>query len=137
MAVVLPAVEERGFGAVEVLEEGGGGTLGQFEFGEAGGVAVEDAGVGFEVFGAADDAREVRRGGRGVAVAIEGEEGVGQTAEIDAGALAEFHPLRVGENFRGWRGEEVTPVALVAGSEDGAGVLVRAGGEEAEGGEGE
>lgn len=84
---------------VEVLEERGVGAFGEFEFGESGGVAIEDAGVGFKMFGAADDATEV--GGRrcDVVLAVEGEKGVRQAAEIDAGALAEFNPIGVGENF--------------------------------------
>jgi hypothetical protein len=77
---VLPAVEERGLGAVEVLEERGVGAFWQFEFGEAGGVAIEDAGVRFKMFGAADDAAEVGGRRRGVALAVEGEESVGEAA---------------------------------------------------------
>lgn len=67
---MLPAVEERGFRAVEVPE--GGGAFGQLDFGEAGGAAFEDAGVGFDVFRAADDASQIGGLGCGAAVKVEG-----------------------------------------------------------------
>ncbi len=113
-------------------EASGVGAFGQLEFGEAGGVAIEDAGVGFEMLGATYDAAEVGRWRCGVALAVEGEEGVGQAAEIDAGALAEFDPVGMGENLGRGRREVVTPIAGVAEGEDRAGVLVGAGGDDAE-----
>ena len=135
--VALPAIDERGAGAVELFEEGGRGAFRDLEFGEAGGVAVEEAGVGFEELGAADDAREIGGGGiggGGLGVrAVEGDEGVREAAEIDAGALAEFDPVGIGEDFGGRRSEEVAPVAGVAVEEHRAGELVRARGDEAKG----
>ena len=118
MAVVLPAIEERGLGAVEVFEERGVSALRELEFGEAGGVAVEEPRVGFEMLGATDDAAEIGGRGRSVALAVEGDEGVGEAAKIDAGALAEFHPVGVREDLGGRRSEEVTPVALVSFGEN-------------------
>ena len=131
LAIVLPAVNEGTPGAVEVLEQRGVGPFGEFQFGQPGGIAVEKTRVRFEVFGAANDAAEIGRWRRGVAATVEGEESVGETAEVDAGALAEFHPVGIGEDFRRWRREEVAPVAFVSGRHDGAGMGVRAGSHDA------
>lgn len=54
------------------LKGGGGGAFGQLDFGEAGGAAIEDAGVGFDVFRAADDASQIGGLGCGAAVKVEG-----------------------------------------------------------------
>lgn len=120
-----PAVNERAFGAIELFVERGVGALEELEFVEAARVTIEEPGVGLEVFRATDDARKfVGRGWRGYAV--EGEKGVRETAEVDAGALAKFHPVRGGKNFGRRRREEVAPISRMFGLKHPTGVGVRA-----------
>ena len=94
-----PAVNERSFCALKLLEKRGGGAFRQLELGEPGGVAVEQSGVRLEMFDAANDARKRRigvgqRSGRvGWVCALERDKGIRQAAEIDAGALAELYPV--------------------------------------------
>ena len=63
----------------------------------------------------------------GMGGTFQGDEGIRQTAEVDAGALAEFHPVGVGKDLAGRRREEMAPVALVAFGEHRAGALMGAG----------
>ena len=94
----VPAVNQWAFCAVELFVKCRVGAFEELKFLEPARITIEETGVGLEVFWATDDPREFSGRGRS-RDAVEGEEGVRKAAEVDAGALAKFHPIGGGENF--------------------------------------